>query len=300
MSELNKKIPENQIQQEQIDIRDNAPIEEMTAQNEFVAAQDENNQPKEQETVERPKNKKNFLSSLSTSLIVVVAAAVVGITNLLNVNLNATFNDELTKYVDGIIQYSIDVKDLTEKESLKLYLYEDQELIETFALVDEENDGIIDGEIIVDKEKIQAKLDQSENVRVEYRLDLKGNVGLNVERAFDSYVFQIDKFYSTIDSVDMHCECSVDGCYHFLINFSDPLGKFTEFEAWIEDENGNIATCEFSDDLHAEQKIFVGNMTTSRCKLFIKYLENGEEAYIMFSNDLDENAQKDNFKIINL
>ena len=92
MSELNKKIPENQIQQEQIDIRDNAPIEEMTAQNEFVAAQDENNQPKEQETVERPKNKKNFLSSLSTSLIVVVAAAVVGITNLLNVNLNATFD----------------------------------------------------------------------------------------------------------------------------------------------------------------------------------------------------------------
>lgn len=300
MPELNKKIPENQIQADHIELRDNAPFEEMTAQSEFTAVQDENNQPKEQEeTVERPKNKKSFLASLSTSLVVVVAAAVVGITNLLNVNLNATFNDELTKYVDGKIQYSIDVTDLTEKESLKLYLYEDQELIETFALVDEENDGIIDGEIEVDKEKIQTKLDQADNVRVEYRLDLKGEVGLNVERAFDSYVFQIDKFYSTIDSVDMHCECSVDGCYHFLINFTDPLEKFTEFEAWIEDENGNVATCEFSDDLHAEQKIFVGNMTTSRCKLFIRYLENGEEAFIMFSNN-QENEQKDNFKIINL
>ena len=300
MPELNKQILESESYKEQLDTLENAPVPEIVSQNEFSAVQDENNQAPEQLAPERPKNKKSFLATLSTSLVVVVAAAVVGITNLLNVNLNATFNDELTKYVDGKIQYSIDVNDLTEKETLRLYLYEDQELIESFTLIDEENDGIIDGEIHVDKEKIQAKLDQADNVRVEYRLDLKGEVGLNVERSFDSYVFQIDKFYSSIDSVDMWCQCSVDGCYHFLINYSDPLDKFTNFEAWIEDEKNNIAICEFSDDLHAEQKIFVGNMATSRCQLFIKYLENGEETFIMFSNNLDDIEQKDNFKIINL
>jgi hypothetical protein len=112
-------------------------------------------------------------------------------------------------------------------------------------------------------------------------------------------LFKIDKFLSTINSVEMWCQCGVDGCYHFIIDFDDPLEKFTHFEAWIEDEKGNITTCEFSSDLHAEQKIFVGNMVTSRCKLYIKYLENGEEAFIQFTNG-DDDSQKDNFKIINL
>jgi len=300
MPELNKIIPENQVQQENIKILDNAPINEMSKQSEFSTNSNETNQMNEQENVERPKSKKSFLASLSSSVIVVVAAATVGITTLLNVNLNATFNDELTKYDDGKIQYSIDVTNLTDKETLKLYFYEDKELVDTIILVDEENDGVIDGEILVDTEAIQNKLDQGDNVRVEYRLDLKGDVGLNVERSFDSYVFRIDKFLSSIDSVDMWCQCNIDGCYHFQINFSDPLGKFTDFEAWIEDEKGNIARCEFSDDLHAEQKIFVGDMTTSRCKLYIKYIENGEEAFIQFSNDPENEEQKDIFKIINL
>jgi len=300
MPELNKIVQENEIQQENQFIRDNEPFKEMSAQSEFSSSGNENNQMNEQEVVEKPKSKKNFLSSLSSGVITVVAAATVGITTLLNVSLNAKFNDELTKYDDGKIQYSIDVSNLTDKETLRLYFYEDKELIDTIILVDEENDGIIDGEIQVDTNAIQNKLDQGDNVRIEYRLDLKGDVGLNVERSFDSYVFRIDKFYSSIDSVDMWCQCNVDGCYHFQINFSDPLGKFTNFEAWIEDEKGNIAKCEFSDDLHAEQKIFVGNMTTSRCKLYIKYIENGEETYIQFSNDPENEEQKDNFKNINL
>ena len=299
MSEFNKIVPESELQQENIDIRDNAPISEATIQSEFTAPATEANDAKEPEVAERPKSRKNFLAGLSSSLIAVVAAVTVGVTNLMNVNLNATFNDEKTEYVDGKIQYSIDVKDLTEKETLKLYLYEDQKLIDTFEIFDEDGDGVIDGDINVDKNSVQEKLDQGDNVRVEYRLDLKGVVGLDVERAFDSYVFRIDKFLSTINSVDMWCQCGVDGCYHFIIDFDDPLEKFTHFEAWIEDEKGNIATCEFSSDLHAEQKIFVGNMVTSRCKLYIKYLENGEEAFIQFTNG-DDDSQKDNFKIINL
>ena len=300
MSELNKFIPENDIQKENIEIRDNAPISEAASQSEFTAIKDENNQTTEKANVEIRRDKRSFLASLSTSLIAVVAAVVVGMTNLLNVNLNATFNDELTHYDDGKIQYSINVNDLTDKETLNLYFYEDDKLIETFTLVDEENDGVIDGEINVDKDKIEAKLAEGDNVRIQYRLDLKGIVGLNVERAFDSYVFRIDKFKSSIESVETWCQCNIDGCYHFKIDFNDPLGKFTNFEAWIEDEKGNIARCEFTDNLHDEQKIFVGEMVSSRCKLYIKYLENGEEAYIQFSNNADDASQKDNFKIINL
>ena len=41
-------------------------------------------------------------------------------------------------------------------------------------------------------------------------------------------------------------------------------------------------------------------MVSSRCKLYIKYLENGEETFIQFSNNPDDEEQKDSFKIINL
>ena len=44
MSELNKHIAENEIQKENIDIRDNAPIDEAVRQSEFSAVKDENNQ----------------------------------------------------------------------------------------------------------------------------------------------------------------------------------------------------------------------------------------------------------------
>lgn len=301
MAELNKNIPENELQNENQAISENSAIGEANDQVEYATATEvDSEEPKSNESTKGKKN--SFVAGLSTSLIAVVASVVVGMTNLLNVGLNATFNDEATQYIDGKIQYSITVENLTEKETLKIYLYEDGEIVETYDLVDEENDGIIDGEIYVDAEKIQEKLDAGDNVRVEYRLDLKGMVGLNVERAFDSYVFQIDKFVSEIESVDMKCQCNIDGCYHFKINYSDPLGKFENFEAWIEDEQGNIAVCEFSDDPHEEQKIFVNDLTSSRCKLYIKYLENGVETFIQFSNNVDgsESDQKDNFKIINL
>ena len=301
MAELNKIVLENENIKENSVVIENDLVKEANLQTEvsLETAEEENIKVTSKET-KKTKSKSNFLAGLSTSLITVVAGAVVGMTNLVNVSLNASFIDDSVQYNDGVIQYSIDVKDLTEKESLRLYLYENGEFVELFNLLDEENDGIIDGSIEVDTEKIQSQLDGGENVRIEYRLDLKGDVGLNVERSFDSFVVRIDKFTSSIDTVDMWCNCSVDGCYYFKINYNDPLGKFSDFKAWIVDEKGNVATCTFSDDPHEEQKIYVGELVGSRCKLFIKYVENGVETYIQFSNGLENEEQKDDYKIINL
>ena len=301
MAEENKIIPENNPQNEEVNFAENTAIDENQTQSESMTARESNETNTEWQEPPK-KSKRSFLSGLSTALVVVVAASVVGITNLLNVSMNAQFVDEATKYLDGKIQYEINVANMTDKESLNAYLYEGDELIETIPLVDEDADGVISGKIILDKETIQAKLDAGDNVRVEYRIDLKGIVGLNVERFYDSYKFQIDKFSSSIESVDMWCSCGVDGYYNFQINFTDPLEKFRNFEAYIEDEKGNVSTCVFTDDLHEAQRIFVNNLFGSRCKLYIKYLENGEEAFIKFSNSPDgsETEQKDDYKIINL
>ncbi len=301
MTEENKVILENEPQNEGINFAENTVIDENQTQTEETPTRESSEMDTGQQEPPK-KSKRSFLSGISTSLIVIVAASVVGITNLLNVSMNAQFVDEATQYLDGKIRYEINVENMTEKESLNAYLYEGDELIETIPLYDEDGDGVIEGEIPLDKEAVQAKLDAGDNVRVEYRMDLKGTVGLNVERAFDSYKFRIDKFSSSIESVDMWCSCGVDGYYNFKINYTDPLEKFQNFEAYIEDEKGNRSVCTFTDDPHEAQRIFVNNLSGSRCKLYIKYLENGEEAFIQFSNSPDgsETEQKDNYKIINL
>lgn len=299
MNEENKTILENEVQSENVVQQENQVVAETQTVNEYSAVP-ENSNDVISENKPRGKSKSQFVTGLSTSIVTVVAAALVGITTLLNVSMNAEFTPDTT-YADGNIKYVVNVENMTEKETLKTYLYEGDTLIDTIELVDEDGDGVITGAIPVDTEAITQKLAEGDNVRIQYRLTLAGIVGLDVERTFDSYVINIDKFESSIEDVEMWCSCQVNGYYNFKINFSDPLGKFTDFEAYIEDGEGNIATCEFTDDLHEAQKIFVNQLQTAKCKLFIKYKENGVETFIQFNNTDDEDSEvKDNYKNITL
>lgn len=299
--EENNIILENAPQQESVVFPESTAVGESQAQSEATPVGEGANAQAEQQPQPK-KSKRSFLTGISASLVTVVAASLVGITNLLNVGMDAQFVDGETEYLDGKIRYEINVENMTEKESLSAYLYEDDKLIDTLELIDEDGDGVISGEIALDKEAVQEKLEAGDNVRIEYRMDLKGVVGLNVERSFDSYKFRIDKFYSSIESVDMWCSCGEDGYYNFKINYTDPLDKFENFEAYIEDEKGNIAVCMFTDNPHEAQRIFVNGLSGSQCRLYIKYLENGVETFIKFSNSPDgsETEQKDDYKIINL
>ncbi|MBQ9513691.1 MAG: hypothetical protein IJR66_01745 [Clostridia bacterium] len=214
------------------------------------------------------------ITGLVGSLVTVISAAVFGITTLLNVKMNAEFAE--VAFVDGAINYEIQVADMTEKETLNLYLYDGEELVEGYPVpvIDEDNDGTVSGTIIIPQEEIQEKIDNGGEAK--YRLSLKGNVGLTVERSFDSYVLKATLVNSHFDDVEGHCQCAVDGYYYFTMNFSDDNQVFTDFSAYIEDEFGNRADCVFNDDLHSEQRVFINNLKGAKAKLYINYCKDGE------------------------
>ena len=232
------------------------------------------------------KSRNKALSIMTSSLVGVIGLVVAGMTNLVNIKYHADF--EKVKYVDGEIQYSINVKDLTAKENLTIYQSRDTKKLDPIRYEKlDMKEGVIEGIIPVDQDYIQRQLEASDNVTIKYVLELRGLVGLDVERLFDRWVVRIDKFTSTFDSVEGYCNCGVDGYYYFTMNFEDDGGLFSNFEAYIiddfyesareEEKSKHIAYCEFSENLHEEQRIFVLDLQGSRGTLVIKYNKDGVE-----------------------
>jgi len=231
----------------------------------------------------REVKKKKATAALSGSLVGIIGIAALSITSLLNVKMNATFDNVV--FEDSNISYEVSVSDMTEKESLNAYLYLDSILVETIPLVDQDNDGKISGTIEVNQKEIDEKLKADDNVSIRYNLKLKGNVGLNVEREFDSYVIKIDKMTSVFESIDGECHCGVDGTYHFKMNYKDDYDLFSNFEAYIEDSYGNKAVCKFTDNLHDEQTINVTQLKGSNVKLVISY-DKKDEPRVVITKDI--------------
>lgn len=275
----NKRAPELNPQVENKVTRENVfAVENKTANENIVAKENIEFDGKSSRKTDKIKARNKAISVLTSSLVGVVGLVVAGMTNLVNIKFKAKFND--VEYRDGQLFYSINVKDMTEKENLTIYQSRDTTKLEPVRLVDEDGDGLIEGSIEVDRDYIERQLERKDNVNVKYVLDLRGVVGLEVERLFDRWVVRIDKYTSKFEDVTGYCNCGVDGYYYFTMNFEDDGGLFTDFEAYIEDDFGNKAKCEFTDNLHDEQKIFVLDLQGSHGKLVIKYKADGEETFV--------------------
>ena len=275
----NRRAPEINPQVENKATRENVfAVENKTVNENIVAKENIEFDGKSSRKTDKIKARNKAISVLTSSLVGVVGLVVAGMTNLVNIKFKAKFND--VEYRDGQIYYSINVKDMTEKENLTIYQSRDTTKLEPVRLVDEDGDGLIEGSIEVDRDYIERQLERKDNVNVKYVLDLRGVVGLEVERLFDRWVVRIDKYTSKFEDVTGYCNCGVDGYYYFTMNFEDDGGLFTDFEAYIEDDFGNKATCEFTDNLHDEQKIFVLDLQGSHGKLVIKYKADGEETFV--------------------
>ena len=288
----NKVAPEFNPQSENKTVKENLFALENKAVAESVTVKENldttQNKPEVGKFNKAKKNK--ALGALSASLVGTIALVLTTMTSLVNVKMKASFNE--VTYEDGLLKYSINIKDMTEKETLTLYPSRDNKAMEKISLVDDDGDGLIEGSIMLDKEYIHHKLESGDNVNIKYVLNLKGMVGLDIERAFDRWVVRIDKQTSKFENVSYHCECGVDGYFYFTMNFEDDNQLFTDFEAWIEDafyedavttaeKAQHIAKCTFTENLHDEQKIFVDGLTGSAGKLFIKYNLDGVDTYVV-------------------
>ena len=239
------------------------------------------------------------MSMLSTGLAATIGLVLAGITNFVNVKMKASFVDEATKYDAGVLSYSINVEEMTEDETLTIYVTRDNVRTETISLVDEDGDGVISGSIPGVKEYVDEVFAAKDNAEVNYLLELKGVVGLGVERSFDAYRTTITKRSAIFDSVEGECHCDEDSCFHFTMKFDDQSGVFSDFVAYIEDDFGNKSYCEFTSDLHEEQKIYVlsPKLQGSHGYLVVKYkaddgVENGtgdkdKEGYYIHKTEIN-------------
>ena len=262
-----------------VNIKDNPSIKENITAPEQVNAPEYtdpvDDTPVSPEKRKFDQDKKNHaLTMLTGGLTATIAGIVLGLTTMLNVKMSAEFDH--VDYADGNISYQVNVKDMTEKETLTAYVYEENELIETIDLVDEDGDGIIEGNYEISPEHVKELLANDNDNSVSYRFTLKGIVGLNVSRDFDSYVLRIDQIVSEFRDVDYWCTCGKDGYYNFQMNFTDDNNIFTDFEAYIDDNFGGRSYCEFNEDLHSAQHIYVLDLQGASGILTITYYADGE------------------------
>lgn len=83
------------------------------------------------------------------------------------------------------------------------------------------------------------------------------------------------------------CTCNVDGFFHFTMDFVDENYYWTVFTATLEDAYGNVASCEFTSDLHGEQLIDVvgADLLGNSAQFTVTCYENGEQK-VLYSNQV--------------
>lgn len=285
----NRKAPEYNSQVENKVTHENVfAAENKTAKENLNFKENYELDGKSHKKAEKTRARNKAMSVLTTSLVGVVGLVVAGMTNLVNIKLKAKFEE--VEYRDGKIAFSINVSNLTEKEYIVIYPERDTKQLEEvkYYLADAQ-DGYIHGSLDVDSDYVKRQLDAVENGVVKYVLNLRGLVGLDVERLFDRYLVKIEKVTeSKFEDVTGYCNCGVDGYYYFTMNFEDEAGHFSNFKAYITDSvydelvNGgaseeelarHIAYCQSDENTnwHEEQRIFVLDLQGSKGTLVIEY-----------------------------
>lgn len=315
----NRKAPEFNSQVENKSVQENVFVQENKSAKENVNVKENIEfDGKSHKKPGKTNSRNKALSVLTTSLVGVVGLVVAGMTNLVNIKLKANFIKESVQYRDGKIAFSINVSNLTEKEYLVIYPERDTKKLDEvkYDLSDVE-DGVIQGYLDVDTEYVEKQLASVENGYVDYVLNLRGLVGLDVERLFDRYRVTIKKITeSKFEDVSGYCNCGVDGYYYFTLNFEDDAGHFTNFKAYITDSvydelaNRIASTTDeaeierlrgeqekhisrLADDdnrnWHEEQRIFVLDLQGSKGTLVIEYdkNDNGETEHEVFSTSIE-------------
>lgn len=267
----NEIISENKVAKESIFVKENVESKEFT--DPFASENKEQKDPK----INQDKKKKT-MAIMTGSLTAVVAGVVIGMTSYINVRMGANFNNYV--YADSTITYQIQEHDMSEKESLKVYIYEENQLLKD-EIAEYKVSDFTEGEISlirpVDPERIKELINNAPDKTVYYRFELMGVVGLNVERKFDSFTVKINEVKSEFNGVDCWCTCGVDHCYNFKMNFVDDYNLFHDFDAYIVDSFGNKSYCLWENDIHSPQKISVYDLVGSKATIYISYQAEGDD-----------------------
>ena len=294
MDEFKKDVPENsffkenELEKENQVFKENVPAKENTEAKEYSDSNLSYEEQVKKSKIDQNKKKK-ALGILTGSLTAIIAGTVFGMTNYLNVKMTANISNFV--YEDSKVSCLINVQDMTDKETLNMYVYEDNNLVDggkNIYKVDDFVENKLPFVYLIDPDHIKELLKTAPNKQVIYRFDLKGVVGLNVEREYDSYILKIDEVKQSEEiKVTGECTCSIDHCYNFTLDFVDSYNLYYDFEAYIEDSFGNTSYCSWENDVHETQKINVLDLVGSKATLHISYSCKGQEERIKIDQEIN-------------
>jgi len=178
-----------------------------------------------------------------TSLVTAAAALVATVTIIAPKVIGAGKTEvdfSLVRLTDTSVEYDISLTNRTSK-TLTAVLYND------FT----ERETVIDGDFIsLEETSLQPGMSYTLAVRRGYSTVAKTSFStMRTENAPQTKLI----------SVDRACACSVDGTFHFTIDFVDENGWWSDFEATLTDTEGNVSECVFTNDLKGLQTIEVSD-----------------------------------------
>lgn len=179
------------------------------------------------------------ITAVTTGLtIVLIGGGIIANDIIKKDDYNISFNT--IEEFENSIYYNIDVGDL-EDATIKIY-----------------NDGY--------EYEISADIGENEgefhdlNLDTEYKIavcqdKILKEVSVKTKKSEYSYTTPIEEI-----EVVYECKCNVDGYFHFTILYEDTEDIYYDFNAYLEDSEGNISICEFIGSFNSEQIIDISNI----------------------------------------
>lgn len=204
---------------------------------------------------------KTISITAGAAVVVLVSYSVISSSGLINLNMDASIND--VSYVDNFLYYDIDVEEVKSSNSVFFEIYRDEDA-KTKLPLDLNNEETFTGNLkgYISIEELNIPEEFHLNGTLSYTVRLCGNTGL-LDRTYDSKILEISGVESVFKGVSYQCDCANSGYFKFKMDFMDNLGQFSSFEATLSDSAGNVEKCEFTEDLHGEQKIYALNLESN-------------------------------------
>ena len=139
-----------------------------------------------------------------------------------------------------------------------------------------------------------------EGINIGQAADLKSNMDYNITITYDDFLVKTTAYKGVITTLSTkeyitdkdsfkliyNCQCGVDGYFYFYMDFRDDYNYWSNFEALLEDNYGNVSACVFTDDLYELQKIAIVNYDNQYNDLI------GEEAKLTITCDDKESKER--------
>lgn len=261
-------IKDNKSPEEMASVKDNKSPEEMVSvlDNTITLEEISEENPKEFKTKPNKKDNSSLISRISTSLVVgAVAATTIIVPAIASKDINVSIEFSDVYVTDTSMECGVYIDDPTLAEFTLTVTNDFTNRV--FPIEEEENSFLL--------ENLASNMEYNIAVTVPASFGQKKVLADMKVRTLSEDDYRTARF----NGVVTECRCDIDNKFYFTMDFVDHLGVYTEFYAYLEDEEGNRDSCMFNYDLHSEQSILLEtiNLDSNVTFVILGYVKDGDD-----------------------